>query len=147
MNRKIEYQWEALHQTYYQKNFLQNLEDKHFDRIIKNHNIKLLARYVHDIIIIFDNTKTSEIQILDLNNLHNKIKFILEQGKDNTLNYLVLTIERNQQKGILEIEIYHKPTSNNLPINSKSCHSYNQKLSIFNSLIRRLLTIPLRKLQ
>ena len=97
MNRKIEYQWEALHQTYYQKNFLQNLEDKHFDRIIKNHNIKLLARYVHDIIIIFDNTKTSEMQTLDdPNKLHKKIT--LEQERDNTLNYLDLTIEKNQRK-------------------------------------------------
>ena len=49
--------------------YLQNLEDKHFDRIIKNHNIKLLAHYLDDIIIIFDKTNTNKIQILDgLNN-------------------------------------------------------------------------------
>ena len=107
---------------------LQNLEDRHFDKIRKKHNIKLLARYVEDIVTIFENTKTNEIQILeDLNNLHNKIKFTLEQGKDNTLNYLDLTIEKNQRKIKLEIGIYHKPTSNNIIINSKSRHPYNQK--------------------
>jgi hypothetical protein len=75
---------------------LQNLEDRHFDKIRKKHNIKLLARYVEDIVTIFENTKTNEIQILDeLNNLRNKIKFTLEQEKDNTLNYLELSIEKN----------------------------------------------------
>ena len=44
-----------------------------------------------------DKRKTNEKQILDdLNNLHTKIKFTLEQEKDNTLNYLDLTIEKNQ---------------------------------------------------
>ena len=122
--------------------FLQNLEDKYFDRMIKRHNIKLLARYVDDIIIIFDNTNTNKIQILD--NLYNLQKEItLEKEKDNILNYLDLTIEKNQRKGKLEIGIYHKTTSNNITTNSKSRHPYNQKLSTFNSLFHRLITIPL----
>ena len=38
--------------------FLQNLEDKHFDRIIKTYNIKLLARYVDDINISYSIAQT-----------------------------------------------------------------------------------------
>ena len=51
--------------------FLQNIEDKHFERIIKSHDINLLALCVDD--IIFHNTNKNEIKILDdLNNSHKK---------------------------------------------------------------------------
>ena len=59
--------------------FLQKLEVRHFYKLIKNHNKKLLALYVGFIIIICDSTNTNEVHILeDLNNIHNKIQFTLE---------------------------------------------------------------------
>ena len=49
-----------------------HLEDKHFKKILENHNIKLLGRYVDDIINIFGNINTNKEHILtDLNKNNN----------------------------------------------------------------------------
>ena len=34
--------------------FLQNMENKHFHNIIRKHKVSLLARYVDDILVIYD---------------------------------------------------------------------------------------------
>ena len=34
--------------------FLQNMESEHFHNIIRKHKIRLLARYVDDILVIYD---------------------------------------------------------------------------------------------
>ena len=71
-----------------------------------------------------------KIRILgDINNKHKKTRFTLAQETNNTLNILDLTIEKNAQKGNIEIAIYHKSTSNNIAINSKSRHPCYQKLT------------------
>ena len=41
--------------------------------------------------------------------------------------------------------MYHKPTSNTTAIHNKSRHPFQQKLSTFNSLIHRLITLPITK--
>ena len=56
-----------------------------------------------------------------------------------------LKIEKNRQKGKLEIGIYHKRTSNNIVINKESDIHTFKKISAFNTLIHRLITIPLAK--
>ena len=48
----------------------------------------------------------------DLNSIHSKIKFTHENKIDNTINYLDLTITKNLQEKVIDLGIYHKPTSN-----------------------------------
>jgi hypothetical protein len=51
--------------------FLQNMENVHFHNIAIKHKIRLLARYVDDIFVIYDIVTSNEIDILnDLNSIH-----------------------------------------------------------------------------
>ena len=56
-----------------------------------------------------------------------------------------LTITKNLQKKVIDLGIYHKPTSNTTGIHKRSRHPFQQKLSTFNSLINRLITFPITK--
>jgi hypothetical protein len=82
--------------------FLQNMENEHF-HITRKHKIRLLARYVDDILVIYENDILN-----DLNSIHNKIKFTNENEINNTINYLDLTIAKNLQKKVIDLGIYHK---------------------------------------
>ena len=76
--------------------FLQNMENEHFHNIRRKHKIRLLARYVDDILVIYDSITNHDNDILnDLNSIHNKIKFTHEKEINNTINYLDLTITTN----------------------------------------------------
>ena len=55
--------------------FLQNIENEHFHNFTRKHKIRLLARYLDDILVIYDSVTSNENYILnDLNKIHNKIK-------------------------------------------------------------------------
>ena len=56
--------------------FLQNMENEHYHNITRKHKIRLIARYVDDILVIYDSITSNENDILnDLNSIHKKIKF------------------------------------------------------------------------
>ena len=58
--------------------FLRNMENEHF-HITRKHKIRLLARYMEGILVIYDCVTSKENDILnDLNSIHNKIKFTHE---------------------------------------------------------------------
>ena len=107
MNKKKGYQWVVPHQESCQKFSYKTWRMN----ITRKHKIRLLARYVDDILVINDSITSNENDILnDLNSIHNKIKFIHENEINNTINYLNLTITKSLQKKIIDLEIYHKPT-------------------------------------
>ena len=55
---------------------LQNMENKHFHNIIRKHKIRLLARYVDDIFVIYDSITSNENDILnDLNSIHSNFTY------------------------------------------------------------------------
>ena len=57
--------------------FLQNMENKYFNNTTRQHKIRLLARYVDDILVIYDSITNNENDILnDLNSIHKKIKLL-----------------------------------------------------------------------
>ena len=60
--------------------------------------------------------------------IHNKIKFTYENKINNTINYLDLTTTKNLQKKVIDLEIYHKPTSNTTAIHNKSRHPFPTKI-------------------
>jgi hypothetical protein len=56
------------------KLFLQNTENEQFHQVTRKHKIRLLARYVDDILVIYGSVTSYENDVLkDLNSIHNKI--------------------------------------------------------------------------
>ena len=124
--------------------FLQNLENKNLQKIIDKHKIQFMARYVDDIIIIYDEQLSNIDTIFEeMNKIDNNIEYTIEKEHNNKINYLDLTIIKNNNK--IEYDIYRKPTHTEICIHRDSRHPMQQKLSTFHSLIHRLRKIPMTK--
>jgi hypothetical protein len=61
----------------------------------------------------------------NFNAISPKLKFTIEQQTKNYINYLDLTIKKNQNK--FNFEIYRKPTTTDLMLHNTSCHRYEHK--------------------
>jgi hypothetical protein len=124
--------------------FLQEI-DKTIINIIKKHDPQgQYYRYVDDAIYISQNNgyNIKEIET-KINNIHKTINFTVEEEKNNTLNYLDIKITRTKTK--FDYAIYRKPTQTNLIIPNTSMHPPQHKMAAFNSLIHRMLQLPLNK--
>ncbi|XP_044757815.1 uncharacterized protein LOC123315969 [Coccinella septempunctata] len=99
-------------------------------------------RYVDDILIAWIGSEEELREFHNwLNGLHLNINFTLELESDREINFLDLTIRRQQNK--LTFSIYRKPTQTSTKISKTSCHYMGHKMAVFNSNINRLLNIPL----
>jgi hypothetical protein len=67
----------------------------------------------------------------------------MEKGVNNKINFLDLTIDITESQH--NFSIFRKPTYTDQVIPSDSCHPTAHKLASFNSLIHRLISIPLSK--
>ena len=69
--------------------------------------MRLLTRYVDNILVIYDTITTNENRIINyLNSTQNKIKFFHDKEINNTINYLDLIIEKeNLQMKVINIGI------------------------------------------
>jgi hypothetical protein len=98
--------------------------------------------YVDDILIIYNAQKTNIKHTLnELNSIRPKIKFKIENEKQNTIDYLDITIKRLYNK--LEFAIYRKLTTTDFIVPNISCHPYELKKSAIYYLINRMKTYPL----
>jgi hypothetical protein len=120
----------------------------HFEKIIFNSNNKHIkqitfwARYVDDIFCIFKGTERQANGLLKhINSLNDKIQFTIEFENNNQLNFLDITIKKDNNK--LAYNIYRKPTYTDTIIHAKSKQSWTIKMSPFHSYIHRLLNIPM----
>ena len=88
--------------------FLQQSEEMHLKHILNSKKITYYVRYVDDILIIYDSAKinTQDIDTY-INSIHSNIKLNITHEEQRSINFLDLTITRNQNK--LEINIYRKP--------------------------------------
>jgi hypothetical protein len=103
-------------------------------------------RYVDDILIIYDKNKINEHEILNqANNIDKHLQFKHTSEENNSINYLDLTIYKNNTN--FEIGIFRKPTSTDTTIHFKSNHPPEHKLAAFNYYINRMLTLPITKQQ
>lgn len=123
--------------------FMAHLEEKNFSSSTHSINKAFLwARYVDDVFCIW----TSSDRQLDLflnfiNSLYHQIQFTIETEKENSLNFLDLTISKEQNN--LTFQIFRKPTFTDSIVHARSTQSFNIKLSGFHSNIHRLLSVPL----
>jgi hypothetical protein len=80
--------------------FLQHTEHQHIAELSAKHKIINYFRYVDDILIIYDSNHSDIQDILaDFNTLHPNLHFTAETEKDNTINYLDLSIQRTPTDG------------------------------------------------
>lgn len=99
-------------------------------------------RYVDDILACFVGTERQLKTFLNfINNLHPNIIFTLEIEQNGSINFLDLTITKENNKH--DFSIFHKPSHTDITIHNKSNHPYCHKISAFNSFIHRLINIPL----
>jgi hypothetical protein len=85
------------------------------------------------------NKKTNIINMLEnFNAVHPKLQFTMEQQTQNKINYIDLTIDKNQYK--LNFEIYRKRTTTDLILHNASCHPYEHKKSAINYLYNPMNT-------
>jgi hypothetical protein len=111
-------------------------------KILIDHNIISYSRYVDDILILYDHTKTNMNQVLnDFNNIHNKIQYTVEEENNNELHFFDISIQRLESS--LDYKIYRKPTSTSTIIQNTSCHPAEHRAMALNFLFNRLNSYPL----
>jgi len=75
--------------------FLQHTENEHLAHLSHKLRITDYFRYVDDILLIFDPIHTDIPSILtDFNALHSNLHFTAEIKRDNTINYLDISIQK-----------------------------------------------------
>ena len=118
------------------------LADLVLEKVIKStmaivgENVLLLRRYVDDLLLIVQEDSVDMV-LAQFNNFHPEIQFTVEREQHRSINFLELTIHR-QESGLLDIMWYRKPTASLRYVNYYSNHSYGQKINIIQMLAKRL---------
>ena len=95
---------------------------------------KLWLRKVDDTFVITNEEPKEMLEYL--NSIHPKIKFSVEEPKDNKLPFLDCEIKRNKH-GKIDIKVYKKPTHTGQYVHFTSNVDRNVKASAINALVRR----------
>jgi hypothetical protein len=100
--------------------YIQHIEHKQLYPVLKQKIIRYF-RYVDDILIIYNETKTNiDETIAEFNKQGTNIRFSIENEQHNSINFLDLTMHQKNME--LEFEIYRKPTQTDIIIPNDSCH-------------------------
>jgi hypothetical protein len=124
--------------------FLQYTENAHLACLSHKHRIIDYFQYVDDILLIFDPNYTDIQTILtDLNALHLNLHFTAKIERDNTINYLDISIQKTPYK--LITSIYRKPTFTDSIIPYTSNHPTQHKYAAVKFLYNRLNSYGLQE--
>jgi hypothetical protein len=126
--------------------FLHCIENQHIKHLLESNTLAYYTRYVNDILLIYDSSKTNPHYIQQhILTLHKNIRLNTTEETKNRVHFLDLTITREPNH--LDIDIYRKPTMTDTTINFHSNHtpSPEQKLAAYRFLIQRMLTLPSSK--
>jgi Reverse transcriptase (RNA-dependent DNA polymerase) len=122
--------------------FLDELENKIFSTSKFKSNVQFWYRYVDDVVCLWTGSaRQLDMFLSEINTLNTSIKFTMEIEANKTLNFLDISIDHKTDKFCFNI--FRKPTFTDTVIPADSSHSYSTKCSSFNSMICRLLSIPL----
>lgn len=126
-----------LYLNYFENEYLFSCNNKYKDKILS------YSRYVDDTFLVFDGTyRQIEVLLNYMNSLDPKIKFTMELEVNNSLNFLDLTVTKENNR--FTYKIYRKPTTTDTVIHADSHHPYEQKMAAFNAFVYRMLTVPLK---
>jgi hypothetical protein len=124
--------------------YIRHMEHTQIYPILVKQQIIGYFRYVDDILLIYDQNKTNIEQILnEFNKLQPTIKFTIEKELHESVNFLDLTIHREEKK--LLFSINRKPIQTVIIIPSDSCYPYEHKFSSINNLLNRAHSCPITK--
>ena len=101
------------------------------------------GRYVDDTFLIIPKNKLLEI-FKEFNDYHPRIKFTYEVEQKYKINFLDLTIYRNND-GTICTNWYRKNTYSGRFLNYLSCHPYHQKISLVKNLTDRAIKLADKK--
>src|SRR5882724_1234909 len=126
--------------------FLANLVLSRIETNIFNQfksNIKFWARYVDDTCTVFKPTRTTKFEKFFefLNSIHPTLKFTFENEENNALNFLDVTILRNNNQ--LKFKVYRKETNNDRYIDGYSAHSINSRYAAIANFTYRASFMPM----
>jgi len=122
--------------------YLQHLESTRIYDILMNHNIEGYFRYVDDILIVYNESKTDINYILDcFNKLTPKLEFTLERETNCRISFLDITICREQK--CFSMDIYRKPISTGVIIPNDSCHPREHKVAAIRYLHNSMVSYQL----
>jgi len=124
---------------------LQCIEETYVKQWLDSKETAYYKRHVDDILIIYDRSKTDEQQILqEFNKIDKNIQFKISTEENNTINYLDISIHRNNNS--IDISIYRKPTCTDTTIQFSSNHPFEHKISSFRYYIHRMITLPITEM-
>ena len=124
--------------------FLQNIENRHLKQLLDSKNVTFYTRYVDDIFVIYDTTRTTADSIQKyINSIHSCLHLNPMHENNTQINFLELCIIRKTNK--LETDICRKPTTTDITINYLSNQPIEHKLAAYPYHINRILTLPLTK--
>ena len=122
--------------------YLQYIEETYLKQWLENKKIVYYKHYVDDILIIYDQNKTNKQTVLEeIYKIDQNLQFKISTEENNTINYLDITIHRNNNN--VDISIYRKPTGTDTTIQFSSNHPYEHKIAAFKYYIHRMLTLPI----
>jgi hypothetical protein len=119
--------------------YLQYIEHMFIYDILNQNSIQEYFRYVDNLLIIYDTELIEIYSVLNkFNTITPNLKFKIEKEKDKCINFLDITIAREQQQ--FDFDIYRKPTVTDHIIPQDSCHPQEHKLSAIRYLYNRMET-------
>jgi len=119
---------------------LQQTQPRGYDN--KRSHINNQLRYVDDVFIIYNEIITDVEQFLSsFNDITPSLTFTLEQGKENKLNFLDISIKKATDK--ITFDIYRNQTTSDIIIPNDSCHPTEQKLAAIRYFTNRINTYGL----
>jgi len=122
--------------------FLQDLENTHLKQILDAKNITFYARYVDDILLIYNTKHTTPEKIHShINKVHPNLQFTPTFENNNTISFLELLVIRQPTQ--TEIYIFRKLTTTDTTFSYTSNHPTEHKMAAYRYLINRMLSLPL----
>ena len=128
--------------------YKQYVENTTIYKLLIKHKVEGYFRYADNILMMYEDDKMNIHKVLeDFNNLVPNLNFTLEKEQNNRINFLDITISKNQDG--LAFEIYRKPTATDIIIPSDSCHPREHKTAAiiyyYNRLEMYKLTLESRQ--
>jgi hypothetical protein len=126
--------------------FLQHLEQSHIKFLLDSEHITFYARYVDDILIIYDASHTNLDAITQYaGSIRHSLQFNPTLESYDRINCLDLSIIRKTPK--LETDIFRKPITTGTTIHYLSNHPVAHRLATYRYYIERMFNLPLNNNQ
>ena len=124
--------------------YLQFMEHTKLYTILLQNNILGYFRYVGDILVVYNDSKTGIDEVLDyFNNAIHAMTFSIEKEIDNSINFLDITVHRSTEN--FSFSIYRKPTTTDTIILNDSCHPPEHKHASIYYIYNRMNSYQLSK--